>query len=153
MIVFAFFPDSWRRERSKLYQNALKAAIKRAIRQDEVNELKRKRKLARGLDSTAATPAATQPASPGHATPPREIQRDVDVDLERDQVTVTKTRSWPWSRSKKAVVDSEHAKIELSIKDVNPFPPMWSVLHGRLDNVVVMLSSGECRRHTCAESR
>jgi hypothetical protein len=140
LCLFAFFPDSWRRERSKLYQNALKAAINRAIHQDEVNERKRKRKLARGLDSTAATPAATQPATPGHATP--RVSREVDVDLEHDQVAVTRKRQWPWSKRKTETADAEHADIKLSIKDVNPFPPMWAVLHGRLDNIVVMLSSG-----------
>jgi hypothetical protein len=120
---FIFFPDSWRRERSQLYQKATQRAIKRALEQDVHDEKKRIKKREKGLKSGDQTPAnMTVPQTPTHGiagsgiatpltrnsfqgpertavqTPVPELadQRQVKVDLEQKEV-VLEPRRRVWS--------------------------------------------------------
>jgi hypothetical protein len=61
---FLFFPDSYRRERSHIYQAATKRALKRALAHHESQEKKRIKKVQRGLSSSDPTPGTTVPPTP-----------------------------------------------------------------------------------------
>lgn len=73
---FLFFPDSYRRERSHIYQAATKRALKRALAHHENVEKKRIKKIRRGLSSSDPTPGTTVPPTPtartGFHTPAEE---------------------------------------------------------------------------------
>jgi hypothetical protein len=73
---FLFFPDSYRRERSHIYQAATKRALKRALAHHESQEKKRIKKFQRGLSSSDPTPGTTVPPTPttrtGFHTPAEE---------------------------------------------------------------------------------
>lgn len=61
---FLFFPDSYRKERSHIYQAATKRALKRALAHHESAEKKRIKKIQRGLSSSDPTPGTTVPPTP-----------------------------------------------------------------------------------------
>ncbi len=164
-VAFIFFPDSWRRERSYLYQTAVKRAIKRVMVQKEHDEKKRARKLRKGLTSTDVTPATTVPPTPrtGAQTPARSIvaSRNESISAPLDPahylgdateaVYLTEKASTNGPRGvfrlfgkRKAQVTAtgeEHVAVKLSITDVNPLPPMWSVLK-QPNNLLAVLCSG-----------
>ena len=142
--MFIFFPDTWRREvsralylsqsimliriqRSRVYQRAVRDAIKRAMHDDD----KRQQKLARGLASNAPTP----PMTPAHRRPSAE---QVVLYTEKNEVAV-ETRRWLGLR--KAEVTKEHEAVRPSLRDVNPLPTMWSIFR-RPTNLILLLSSG-----------
>lgn len=143
--MFIFFPDTWRKQRSQVYQKAMEDGIKRALHSD----LKRQKKLARGLDSRAPTPSVT----PGHRTPngSENVGVDVDVDMDTEaeagQVQVIKRkRRWfglgfglKKSHRDKEVVTDETFKPTLGA--VNPLPTMVSIFR-RPTNAVIFFCSG-----------
>ncbi|WVQ81733.1 hypothetical protein IAT38_003858 [Cryptococcus sp. DSM 104549] len=152
---FVFFPDSWRRERSRLYQMAVRRATKRAEHQGQ-KKLQRKAKLAQKsqvLDTIAASP----PHTPGPNTPVvsrrgSEVdgvdgQTMVDVRLggaeeqkEVGEVTVTKRRWLPFGRKGKTVVAKDQETVKLSFRDLNPLPPMVGILK-RPTNLIILMAS------------
>ncbi|KAL7421942.1 hypothetical protein Q5752_003714 [Cryptotrichosporon argae] len=153
VVAFLFFPDTWRRERSKVYQKAMEEAIKRALRQTEADERRRARKASRGLASNAATPPTTTPGTPwGTLTPGRGARtlarrdsdasaansgtRDVDVDIEARSVVV---RTW-YGRRRRRLVE-EHEPVRLSLRDINPLPPMLAIFAAPT-NAIVLVCSG-----------
>ncbi|KAI9639325.1 major facilitator superfamily domain-containing protein [Dioszegia hungarica] len=144
-LLFLAFPDTWRRERSRVYQKAMEDAVKRAIHNDEAKDKKRARKISRGLSSTATTPPTTGFPSP--ATSRRGSMVDVSsgggadvavaVDEEKGQVVV-KRKWWQFGKPK---VEEEHEKIKPGWRDVNPFPTMLSIFR-QPTNAVVLFASG-----------
>jgi hypothetical protein len=65
---FLFFPDSYRKERSQIYQAATKRALKRALAHHESKEKKRIKKFSKGLSTSDPTPATTVPPTPATRT-------------------------------------------------------------------------------------
>lgn len=169
---FIFFPDSWRRERSQLYQKATQRAIKRALEQDAHDEKKRIKKREKGLRSGDQTPANLMtvpqtPAKSGIATPVRRQsisavgrkavqtpglemndERQVKVDLEKKEVVLEPRRSvWaPWKKRQSKTPaekdEEEHVKVKLTLGDVNPAPAMWHILK-RPNNFLAVTCSGK----------
>jgi hypothetical protein len=122
----------------------MEGAIKRALHQTESQERKRQHKLSKGLSSTAPTPPATGQATPSEtrrgSLAATEKAKMVDVDMERNQVVV-RSRWSPWNRtSKKENVGGDEFKPTL--RDVNPFPTMWSIWK-KPANFVILIASGE----------
>lgn len=125
-----------------MYQKAIEQAIKRAMHHDEAKEKKRQRKLAKGLSSSAPTPPATQPPS----KPPtrrNSIESTEEIIVEPDRNEVTLKHKWYDPRGfRKTKTAEEHAKVQPSIRDVNPFPTMLSIFR-QPTNAVILFSSGE----------
>jgi hypothetical protein len=146
-LLFFFFPDTWRRERSRVYQKALSDALKRSLKAQAAAEKKRQRKVAKGLASTATTPAETRAGTPSGTRPgsPVTVAGSVgpDVDVERQEIR--KQRKWlpKWLSRKSSASDSdsEHTEIKPSFRDVNPLPTMVSIFHSPT-NAFVLCSSG-----------
>ncbi|KAJ9110434.1 hypothetical protein QFC19_001560 [Naganishia cerealis] len=65
---FIFFPDSFRKERSHIYQVATQRALKRALAHHEVQEKKRLKKIKKGMLSSDPTPGTTVPPTPATRT-------------------------------------------------------------------------------------
>jgi hypothetical protein len=105
----------------------MEGAIKRAMHQDD----KRQRKLSKGLASNAPTPPAT-----GHATPAQRTE--VEIDTEKSEVIV-KRKWWRRNAKKEEVVGDE--QFHPTLRDVNPFPTMWSIWK-KPANLVILLASG-----------
>lgn len=178
--VFIFFPDSWRRERSTLYQRATRQAIRRALAHDEHAQKKRDKKMRKGLTSSDPTPGTTVPPTPrtGAHTPESEregslngeerdaeagvmdgvivdtangggglVAQKVEVNMNAKTVAVQRiakkpSRRMPWARVKSVDANGEeHAKIKLSLADVNPVPAMWAILK-KPGNLLAVISSG-----------
>ncbi|KAK4689297.1 hypothetical protein P7C73_g807, partial [Tremellales sp. Uapishka_1] len=141
VLGFFFFPDSWRKERSKAYQKAVEAAIKRALQHDAHKEKKRQRKLAKGLASSAVTPAES-----GFVTPATRRGSHADVEIAEKEVVLT-TKTSRWGRmigrggGSQAGGAEEHESIKLSPRDVNPLPQMASIFK-KLPNSVILFCSG-----------
>lgn len=86
---FLFFPDSYRKERSQIYQAATKRALKRALAHHESKEKKRIKKITRGLSTSDPTPATTVPPTPATRTgfhTPVEDEDDTLVKSSRSDV-------------------------------------------------------------------
>lgn len=139
-----------RQQRSRVYQKAMEAAVRRALHHDEVKERKRQKKLAKGLPSTAATPATTTPGTPvrrysekSDAPPSLGGTTDVDVRVDPERGEVNVRRKW-WTVAgwrKAPASEEEHEKIRPSLRDVNPFPPMVSIFHSST-NALILVCSG-----------
>ncbi|WVR06869.1 hypothetical protein IAU60_003905 [Kwoniella sp. DSM 27419] len=150
---FIFFPDSWRKERSRVYQKAIKGAVKRA----EAHERRKARQIAKKAASQPSA-LATIPASPTEtpAATPRASMidaagglEDVSVDINHDHVSrikgdkvagqvKVKTRRW---FGRRRVTSEESEPVKLSLRDLNPLPTMASVLK-RPTNMLVLTASG-----------
>jgi hypothetical protein len=154
-VLFIFFPDTWRKERSRVYQKAMERAVKRAMAHDASAEKKRAKKAALGLASTAATPATTTPGTPvrrdsvgvdaeqgavGVGSVGVGTGRDPEVMLDLEQKEVVVKRSW-WRFGRKRT-EEEHETIRPSVRDVNPLPTMASIFK-RPTNALILFSSGE----------
>jgi hypothetical protein len=164
-----FFPDSWRRERSQLYQKATQRAIKRALRREEDDQRKLVKQRQKDVGSGLQTPANTTTLRSGTDTPVTlnshdrtaahshtpdsrvEVEGapilDVEADLSNKEVIVRpRARSWkPWSKKSRDSgsegADEEHVKIKLTLSDVNPAPAMWAILK-RPNNLLSVSCSG-----------
>lgn len=146
-LLFFFFPDTWRRERSRVYQKAISDALKRSLKAERHAEEKRQRKLAKGLSSNATTPAPTHPTTPisGAMTPvtaPGSIHEgsDADVDVELAAEVPRKPRI-RWPQWMPFVSNNESDDIKPSFRDVNPIPTMISIFHSPT-NAIVLVCSG-----------
>ncbi|KAI5829788.1 MFS general substrate transporter [Schizophyllum commune Tattone D] len=141
-----FFQDTFRKERSLTYQNILRSRLREAA--------KARRRRARGHgkgekgkkrsdvaedgngnvdgdedeDADAECTAAPTPAIP--ATP-------AEVDLEKG----TTTRDVAVIADGSAVVAAALPDVKVTLRDVNPFPGVISILR-RPNNVVMLFSSG-----------
>ena len=171
-VMFLFFPDTWRKERSVVYQKAMSNAIKRAMHAEEVKEKKR-RKAAKGLESGATTPRSFRRASSvtvaeGALTPAGRESGDVagvsgdgdatvhtytddgeavdvSLDRERNQVVVRKRRFWGLLPAKKGAEDDGEEvarKIRPNVRSINPLPTMISIFKIRT-NAMILCASGE----------
>lgn len=137
-IAFLFFPDTWRRERSRVYQKAMADALKRQLKAraaEEKREAKRERKRLKGLASTATTPAATTPGTPTGAMTPAESDL---VDIEH---AAPKSEPTFLGRLIHRFRRSPSDELHPSFVDLNPFPSMISVFHSPT-NATVLLASG-----------
>ncbi|GMK55495.1 hypothetical protein CspeluHIS016_0205510 [Cutaneotrichosporon spelunceum] len=133
-VAFCFFPDTWRRERSRVYQKAVQAALRRQLKAQaiaEKREAKRERKRARGLASTATTPAATNPPTPGNMTPIEEY--DAEAALVPAQPSfIARLR---------ASLGMRERGSSPSFVDLNPLPTTVSIFRSPT-NAAVLLASG-----------
>jgi hypothetical protein len=172
-VCFIFFPDSWRRERSHLYQAAIKRAINRVLVHQQHEEKKRARKLKKGLSSRDPTPGTTVPPTPRTGThTPQQLEHGARTGKTDDMATpdrnntgsaakeaIFKLAEPPQKQSflnriglnrQRSVQDGEeHVKIKLSITDVNPLPPMWAVLK-KPNSLLAVFCSGAYER-MCGE--
>lgn len=157
---FIFFPDSYRRERSQIYQAATKRALKRALAHHESQEKKRIKKLNKGLSTSDQTPGTTVPPTPvtrtGFHTPviqeedkcPTPVSQDVlakekALQSAEDMQPVMKRRHWKfWKKRRAAENEENEIEIQLSLKDANPLPAMWHILK-RPNNLLGVVCSGE----------
>lgn len=113
-LVF-IFKDTFRKERSLSYQNALN----RRIKQQEVQH---------SSQTIIVPPAAEKPPPPA---------------LERVQ-SLREMRDFDVEANVPAVAPASSMKnITLSLADVNPFPPLLKILT-RLNNLAILFASGEC---------
>lgn len=148
VIAFLFFPDTWRKERSRIYQQAITNALKRELKAQQVLEKKRQRKLARGLSSDAPTPATTAPHSrhtSGIVTPAlTEAFTEATVveaggadekGGKRRNLWKRHTPSWLHRKEK------EEDEYRPTLRDVNPLPVMISIWRVPT-NTVVLICSG-----------
>ncbi|ODO09168.1 hypothetical protein I350_02768 [Cryptococcus amylolentus CBS 6273] len=156
---FAITPDSWRRERSRLYQKAITEATVRA-EQTNKKDIRRKAKLAShqpgGLDTIPATPSETPGATPMGSrrgsddanvlgqTGDRTL---VDVTLEEgkgEEGKIVKVTMWQrliGLRGRGRTVSAERkAKIKPSARDLNPLPSMMTIMK-RPTNILIVTSS------------
>jgi MFS family permease len=135
LVCFCFFPDTWRRERSRVYQKAVAAALRRQLKAQAVaekREAKRERKRARGLSSSATTPGPTNPPTPGHMTPSESLY-DPEAAQPRQPGWVARTRA------RLGLKPSD--ELRPSFVDLNPLPSTISVFRGPT-NAAVLLASG-----------
>ncbi|KAJ7756182.1 vacuolar DHA amino acid exporter [Mycena metata] len=102
-LIFIFFKDTFRKERSLTYQNVLKS------------RLKSQASNASAETSCTVTVAEKEPTA----------QPSLPVDLEKQP----------------EVVVPALPVIKLSLRDVNPFKPLWLVLR-RINNLVILFASG-----------
>lgn len=164
-VAFIFFPDSWRKERSQLYQAALKRSLRRSLARQAHDEKKRQRKLQNGLRSTDPTPSMTVPqtpsrsatrvATPGTHTPSetpdtiavgKELAIPIDTEAQREAATALR-RSGPFARlafwrrhDALKEEDPDHIPVKLTIADVNPLPAMYQILK-RPNNLLAVICS------------
>ncbi|CED82859.1 Synaptic vesicle transporter SVOP and related transporters (major facilitator superfamily) [Phaffia rhodozyma] len=135
LFAFCFFPDSWRKERSLAYQ----AALKKSIADSLVHaEKKRKRKLAKGLRSTDATPAPTRPGSPTNPDPEK-----LELALESEQINGKKKggrRRW-WLFGERTGDKVADGTVKIGLRDVNPLLPALAILKCP-SNLLTVISSG-----------
>ncbi|WRT66560.1 uncharacterized protein IL334_003519 [Kwoniella shivajii] len=165
-IAFVLFPDSWRRERSRVYQKAMSNATKRAevaSAKKEMRSERRKQKLAKGSDKLEDIPSSP-PESRRHSHEDESTHNTVlplreditatatvtDIDIEQ-QPTFTKqgeinvetqniTRTW-YGRKVRSNQNKEAQVVKLSFRDLNPLPTMRGVI-AKPANSVLLTASG-----------
>ncbi|ORX35698.1 major facilitator superfamily domain-containing protein [Kockovaella imperatae] len=120
--LFFFFPDTWRKERSRIYQKAVRNASKRKMHQDE-----KAQRRATQLDISLS--ATEKPPSDGDT--PRNY--DLPEPGSRGQVVVCDERSQDHGSGQageKAPVAqhcTETTTFRPTLRDVNPLPSMWTI--------------------------
>ncbi|OXC68383.1 hypothetical protein AYX13_03087 [Cryptococcus neoformans] len=159
LCCFIVFPDSWRRQRSRVYQRAVAKAMERAENQS-AKDLKREIKLAKQsqvLDTIPATPDATPGASPGSSRRPSaetggRMMTDttlVDVTLNNDQkqtagksgkVKVKMMKWLPFGTKKEKIQAEDEVEFRPTFRDLNPLPSMALILK-RPTNLLILISS------------
>lgn len=159
LLCFIVFPDSWRRQRSRVYQRAVAKAMERAENQG-AKDLKREIKLAKQsqvLDTIPATPDATPGASPGSSRRPSaetggRMMTDttlVDVTLNNDQkqtagksgkVKVKMMKWLPFGTKKEKIQAEDEVEFKPTFRDLNPLPSMALILK-RPTNLLILISS------------
>ncbi|CAK9781077.1 MFS general substrate transporter [Cutaneotrichosporon oleaginosum] len=135
-VAFCFFPDTWRRERSRSYQKAMAAALRRQLKAQAVaekREAKLERKRIRGLASTATTPAATRPPTPGALTP---LEGEYDPETARINGPPSLVARL---RARLGIKQSD--ELHPSFVDLNPLPSTISVFRAPT-NAAVLVASG-----------
>lgn len=135
IFAFVFFKDTFRRQRSLTYQ-----AVLRRIREQQ--ELARRSETSTLSHATVVDRSEAE--KPQHGAP-----------FESEKVQNFRPKEASNLTSNQLGVPSDDSDIEaaqikeikLSLKDVNPIPPMLHVLR-RLNNLAILTSSGENHLHT-----
>lgn len=117
------FKDTFRRERSLAYQLVLKRDRERALR-----SLGHSRAQSRRASQETVQMAEIAAQSAG-----------AEASAAADREKAPRTSAAPRSDPPTLVV----AEIKPSFWDVNPFPPLWQILH-RLNNLLILIASGAC---------
>ena len=118
MFVF-LFKDTYRRERSLTYQSVLRRHV-----------LQRQRALASSKRSSMATLVVETVARPPMAH--KGTTDRSDLVLEKSEEV---------EAGKAAATPPPIENVKVTIRDVNPIPPLWMVLR-RWNNVLILTSSG-----------
>ncbi|KAI0088499.1 MFS general substrate transporter [Irpex rosettiformis] len=123
LVVFVFFKDTFRRERSLTYQRVLQRVKAQQLAAQ------------RSETSTLSHITAVEKKPPRLFGKKLFVEDDDEKKPSRDSPDVLETRA--------AVEDvtAEVKEIKLSLTDVNPVPPMLNVL-SRLNNVAILACSG-----------
>ena len=116
MVFVLFFRDTFRRERSLAYQNALGRRTEGSICQS-----------VRSSGSFSSNSLGTEV---GHEKVGLDVPADLGKDVEVQRVTTDTT----------ADMHPTH-ELKVSLRDVNPFKPFWLVLR-RPNNIVILIPSG-----------
>ncbi|KAG7444229.1 MFS general substrate transporter [Guyanagaster necrorhizus] len=111
-----FFKDTYRKERSYVYQNILKRHLK-----EQAQQMKKEEKLRAKEAETLEKPKDTA----------EDENIKTDADLEKQE---------PISEVGASTLETLPT-IKLSLRDVNPVHPLWLVLRRR-NNILMLLSSG-----------
>ncbi|WWC61983.1 uncharacterized protein I303_104570 [Kwoniella dejecticola CBS 10117] len=164
MIAFIFFPDSWRRERSRVYQKAISNATKRAEIHSAKKALRKERKLAKASDKLEDIPATPNETPLPSRRPSQEDGMNVNVNNSQNDVVAAKAkaveidvekqpgfthpgevkiktktrRNW---YGRKRIISQEEEPVKLSFRDLNPLPTMISVVR-KPANSVLLTASG-----------
>ncbi|WVW84132.1 hypothetical protein I302_106161 [Kwoniella bestiolae CBS 10118] len=158
MVAFVFFPDSWRRERSRVYQKALSNATKRAEHQLAKKQLrreKRERKLAKpsaqleDIPDISTPVESRRPSQEQIPTSTSALPSNLEVDVEKrpgfthpGEIAVkTKSQSRRNWYGRRIIVDEQDEQVKLSFRDLNPLPTMFSVVR-KPANSVLLTASG-----------
>ncbi|KAF8172799.1 major facilitator superfamily domain-containing protein [Mycena galopus ATCC 62051] len=114
ILILLFLKDTFRKERSLTYQNVLKSR----------------------LNSRVASAATSCTATVTEKEPTTDQRSSLPVDLEKQTMS---------SLTPEAVVTADVTlpDIKLTLRDVNPFKPLWLVVR-RMNNLVILLASGLC---------
>jgi MFS family permease len=119
LLALAFlFKDTFRKERSLTYQNVLK----RRIRGREVQHSSMSSQTDIALPATEKSP----PPELDNVVSPQQAG---DLDVEANTPAIAPASS---------IKD-----VDLSLADVNPFPPLLKILI-RLNNLTILFATGEC---------
>ncbi|KAF8172797.1 vacuolar DHA amino acid exporter [Mycena galopus ATCC 62051] len=118
ILIFLFLKDTFRKERSLTYQNALKSRLNSRV--------------VSAATSCTATVPEKEPPTDQHSKVPvdsgKETRPDQSLSNNADAV---------------AVATPNVAYLKLTLRDVNPFKPLWLVVR-RINNLVILLASGLC---------
>jgi MFS family permease len=116
LVVFVFFKDTFRRERSLTYQRVLQRA--------------------------RAQQAAVPNTETSTLTQVTAVNKEIShrKDIEHNEGVSPKGKN----DLEAATIDipNEVSQIKLSLTDINPIPPMWNVLR-RLNNLAILSCSGK----------
>ncbi|KAK8864593.1 hypothetical protein IAR55_001843 [Kwoniella newhampshirensis] len=147
-ILFIFFPDSWRKERSRTYQKAAAKAAKRAEQRLEKARVSVLEKQGKSRPINLGQDIEVHPTSEAETISRRvgtiSEQANVDVEAGRHAAgTVEVKRKWYLPFGNKVVEAKAEYQYTVSLGDLNPFPLMTSVMR-RPANLLAILSSGIC---------
>ncbi|OCF74236.1 hypothetical protein I204_04606 [Kwoniella mangroviensis CBS 8886] len=151
MVAFVFFPDSWRRERSRVYQKALSNATKRAEAQMikkllRIEKKQRKARLAKPSDQLEDIPdvhtpvESRRPSQEDTMLPTQTVEVDVEKQpgyTHQGEIKVKAKRTWYG----KKILKEQNETVKLSFRDLNPLPTMISVVR-KPANSVLLTASG-----------
>ena len=124
-ISFIFFKDTFRRERSLVYQLVLR-------------RIKEERAAARRSETSSLSHVTVVEPERAHEKwlprPEKPLPKS-EPDIGQPRVTFQDVESGPHDD------DTDVKEIKLSLKDVNPVPPLIAVLR-RMNNLVILIASG-----------
>jgi hypothetical protein len=122
-LSFIFFRETYRKERSLVYQNALKSRLKH-------------RQVAGTQSSSEST------ASPFTAHGANTLGELPIVD-EANGIDEHKTE-----KGGENVYEPDYSQVKVSLKDASPFKHTWHCLR-RLNNLTILLASGKFQTSAC----
>lgn len=127
LTAFLTFKDTFRRERSLTYQLVLRRvrAQQEAARRSETSTMSHVTAVEREDDETVHQRTISEPKT-ADSDGKRERQRITFQDVEAQTPSADGVRL---------------TEVKLSLKDVNPIPPMWAVLR-RPNNLTILFASG-----------
>jgi hypothetical protein len=126
-LSFLLFWDTYRKERSLVYQKALKSRLKR---------------LSGGSDSTITTQRGSR-SSVGSCLTAGGIRNPAETvvsDKAKGEVQVKKATMGAEKHLSRCSEGGLQAKV--SLRDVNPFKPIWLCLRRR-NNLTILIASGK----------
>lgn len=126
LVVFIFFKDTFRRERSLTYQRVLQRVRtqREAAPKSETSTLSHVTAVNKKIDGIMHTKKTSEAAEKSISARQKDIEAQTHV-------------SPPPTED----VTAEVKEIKLSLTDVNPIPPLLNVL-SRFNNVAILFSSG-----------